>query len=102
MNVVENDTTMLANCEEQWETSALWALDVSQDDKVVAVGSEDSFIKIYSLEKLLFSQNNISLGDDEESELHKTVVDLKETPVFSLKFSLRNLLMAVGRLNSGF
>lgn len=32
--------------EEESQTWALWSVDVSQDDQIVAVGAEESFIKV--------------------------------------------------------
>jgi hypothetical protein len=57
---------------------------------------------MYSLNKLLYSSEDLGFGEEEKQEPHKIKIDLKETSVFTLKFTLRNLLMAVGRLNSSF
>lgn len=49
------------------ESNALWSLDISQDDKVVAVGSENSYIKYFSFNKLLYSSEELGLDEDEDS-----------------------------------
>ena len=43
-----SDNKAITNNEEEdnTETSALWSVDISNDDKWVAVGSEDSFIMV--------------------------------------------------------
>jgi len=41
-----NIVSVQENEDEDGEMNALWALDISQDDKVVAVGSENKFIKV--------------------------------------------------------
>jgi WD40 repeat protein len=48
---------------------SLWALDISQDDKVIAVGSENNFIRLYSLHKLLFTNDEFAFGEEENKEI---------------------------------
>ena len=52
------------NNDNEWGYNALWSLDVSQDDKVIAVGSENNYIKLYSFNKLLFADEQIGIDDD--------------------------------------
>lgn len=67
-----NILSVQENNDDEEETNALWCVDVSQDDKVVAVGSENSFVRMYSLQKILFSGDDIRFMGDEGEESSKS------------------------------
>lgn len=40
------------------DPGAVWTMDISQDDKVIALGSEDSYLVYYSLKKLIHTDED--------------------------------------------
>lgn len=44
--------------QQEEDSGALWAIDISQDDKVLVVGSEDSHLTYYTVKSLIHSEED--------------------------------------------
>ncbi|CAI2360432.1 unnamed protein product [Moneuplotes crassus] len=92
-SINEENNTNEENEEEKVASNALWAVDISYDDKWIAVGAEDSSIIMYSWEEICGGK--MKLLEESDHEEDTIIMDLKDTPVVTLRFTYRNLLNAV-------
>jgi len=84
------------------QARAIWSIDVSWDDQVVAVGTEDATVELYSFTKILAQQpkqhleQGRSMTGKSTSPAFLKVFKTKMNGILHTQFTWRNLLYTIG------
>eukprot|EP00347_Sterkiella_histriomuscorum_P022028 403331938 len=87
------------------QSKAIWTIDVSWDDQIISIGTEDSTIELYSLSKILAQQGKIEqyqqtakIPGKSSSTSFLKMYKTKANGILITQFTWKNFLYAVGQI----
>jgi WD40 repeat protein len=92
------------------QNKAIWSMDISWDDQILAIGTEEGTIELYNFNKISQQTGKVPSSDILQQVTHPgapkyayptfiKVFKTKSNGILHTKFSWRNLLYTIGNYN---